>query len=72
MVLLWYIKARFLRKCAVLKDMEVNMRLIHFIPFVAIFAGGCDLNVFFAGNVAVATVPCVLMYLTLNLKRERK
>jgi hypothetical protein len=48
------------------------MRLMQLIPLMAIFASGCDSNVFYAGNLAVATVPCVLLYLTLNLKRERK
>lgn len=39
---------------------------------LAVLASGCNSETFFAGNLAVATVPCVLMYLTLNLKRERR
>ena len=39
--------------------------------FALLMATGCNSEAFFAGNLAVATVPCVLMYLTLNLKRER-
>lgn len=45
-----------------------NLALVSF----ALVAAGCNSETFFAGNLAVATVPCVLMYLTLNLKRERR
>ncbi len=48
------------------------MRMMQFVPFMALLASGCNSTFFYTGNLAVATVPCILLYLTLNLKRERQ
>lgn len=47
------------------------MRHAMTIGILVLFTSGCNGEAVFAGNLAVATVPCVLLYLTLNLKRER-
>lgn len=47
------------------------MRIFSILTLAAL-ATGCNAETFFAGNLAVATVPCVLLYMTLNLKRERR
>lgn len=35
----------------------------------AIAVTGCDGRVLMAGNIALSAVPCVLLYLTINLKK---
>ena len=44
---------------------------ILFVFTIALLASGCRSDVVFAANLAVGAIPCVLMYMVLNLKRDR-
>jgi hypothetical protein len=37
---------------------------------LALAATGCDGRAILAGNLALSAVPCVLLYLTVNLKKD--
>ncbi len=48
----------------------MNLKLL--LPLVGLsMLAGCRGEFIFAGNVAIAAVPCLLLYLTLNLQKER-
>ena len=36
-----------------------------------VLSSGCDGRVLFAGNIVLATIPCVLLWLTVNLQKTK-
>ncbi len=39
------------------------------VATLALAATGCDGRMILAGNLAISAIPCVLLYLTVNLKK---
>lgn len=48
----------------------MNVRWIALATMAVALFTGCDGRVVVAGNLALATVPCVLLWMTVNLKNS--
>lgn len=45
--------------------------LVGSIVLLVLFASGCDGKLIAAGNVALAAIPCAMLWVTVNLKKSR-
>ena len=48
-----------------------TQRLVMFTTLAGLLSSGCDGNVLFASNVALTSVPCLLLWITVNLQKSR-